>query len=265
MKRDDWIGLGASLGMHLVLGGLCALWATSRPQTPAPGALQLEVGTFAQGRPVQQAQAATEDQETPVSESTPPSSEASQDAAPNETPDSEAASEPSTPVNLPEQEASTGDEAPPEDPPAEAEQDASPTTDASASPAPEKQATQGEAASSESEGGEPTGQAAGASTGEAGTADEEDKAAPFNIEGLDRTRLYGPVPQYTEKVNATIKVEITVSPEGRVVGQRLRQKANPSLEREVMKALKQWRFNPLPAGAPQENQTGVVTVRFRLE
>lgn len=248
MTRDDWIGLGTSVGAHGALLLLFAFWSAGRPEVPVPGALQVELGAFAEGRPVQQA------------------------AAPPETPASEQDASPSTPVDLPEQQPPpAGDDPPPEDPPDE-QQDAAPVPDAStpdssavasaqAPAAPDTAATD----TSRAAGAEEAASTSGAATGEEGDADDEEKAAPFDIEGLDRTRLHGRLPQYTEKVNATIKVEITVSPQGRVVGQRLLQKANPSLERSVLEALRQWRFDRLPSGAPQENQTGVVTFRFRLE
>ena len=268
MTRDDWIGLGTSVGAHGALLLLFAFWSAGRPEVPVPGALQVELGAFAEGRPVQQAAAPPE---TPASEqdASPSTSEPTSSEAPRS---SSAAPEQSAPVDLPEQQPPpAGDDPPPEDPPDE-QQDAAPVPDAStpdssavasaqAPAAPDTAATD----TSRAAGAEEAASTSGAAAGEEGDADDEEKAAPFDIEGLDRTRLHGRLPQYTEKVNATIKVEITVSPQGRVVGQRLLQKANPSLERSVLEALRQWRFDRLPSGAPQENQTGVVTFRFRLE
>lgn len=266
MTHDDWIGLGTSVGAHAALLLLFALWSAGRPETPVPGAVQVEIGAFAEGRPVQQATAPAS---APASEQ-----DATQDApesAPSETSEpAPADQEQAAPVDLPEQqEAPPGDDPPPEDPPDE--QDAAPAPTAStpdsavasagAPATPDSAATD----TSRAAGAEEAASATGAATGEEGEGDDEEKAAPFDIEGLDRTRLHGRLPQYTEKVNATIKVEITVGPQGRVVGQRLLQKANPSLERSVVEALRQWRFDRLPNEAPQENQTGVVTFRFRLE
>ena len=284
MNRDDWIGLGTSVGVHLALALLCALLVAGRPEAPALGAVQLEIGAFAEGRPVQQSETRSEETEAETSRSAPAANE---EPSSEETPP-EAAPAQSTPVNLPEQEQTSGEEPPPEEPPSEPEEDAPPAQQASeerepaaqpseqeetsvSSEAPtenaaaEEGASQAESAEAEEESGEEAGETTGAASGEEGTGADEEEAAPFDIEGLDRTRLYGSMPQYTEKVNATIQVEITVSPQGRVVGQRLTQKANPSLERSVMEALRQWRFNRLPSGAPQVSQTGVVTFRFRLE
>jgi protein TonB len=72
------------------------------------------------------------------------------------------------------------------------------------------------------------------------------------------------LPQYTEQVNAVIRVRITVAPSGRVTRRIPLIKGNPGLEQAVMNALLNWRFNPLPPNAPQEEQTGVVTFRFQL-
>ena len=267
MARSDWIGLAASAAAHAALLLLFAFWSAGRPETPVPGALQVEIGAFAKGQPVEQA-AAPEDAPAPASDA----AQSAPEADPSE-PSSAASAEPeqATPVDLPEQQdAPAGEDPPPDDPPAEQEAAPAPvptsapdsaTTSARASAAADSAATDTSRAS-----GAPEATAAnGAAGGEEGDADDEEKAAPFDIEGLDRTRLHGRLPQYTEKVNATIKVEITVGPQGRVVGQRLLQKANPSLERSVLEALRQWRFDRLPSGAPQDNQTGVVTFRFRLE
>ncbi len=66
-------------------------------------------------------------------------------------------------------------------------------------------------------------------------------------------------------MNARIRVRITVNPDGRIVRRVPLLKGNPELEAAVMDALQQWRFNALPPGAPQENQTGTITFTFRLE
>jgi protein TonB len=74
-----------------------------------------------------------------------------------------------------------------------------------------------------------------------------------------------PLPRYAEKVNAVIRVRVTVDPQGRIVRRLPLMKGNPALEQAVMEALARWRFNALPPDAPQENQTGTITFAFRLE
>ena len=285
MTRNDWIGMGASVGVHATLLLVCALLTAGRPATPTLGALRLEVGAFADGRPVQQSESSAD---APASseetEQTPPdeASQQQQQQQPEQTQPRAASSEEGAPVDLPEQEEeSPGEEPPPEEPPDEADQETPPAPERASDAASDESASEENPSEREDsaeeppperstssagrEDGEQTDEASGNASGEQGSGSDEERASPFDIEGLDRTRLHGPLPQYTEKVNATIEVKITVNPQGRVIGQQIVRKANPSLERSVRKALRQWRFNRLPSGAPQETQTGVVTFRFRLE
>ena len=94
-------------------------------------------------------------------------------------------------------------------------------------------------------------------------AEDEQRTAPFNIEGLNRTTVYAPFPRNTETAKVDIKARITVNPQGRVTRIFFVQKGNPSLERAVRDALQRWHFNALPSNAPQVNQTGFVTFRFQ--
>lgn len=290
MTRNDWIGMGASVGVHATLLLVCALLTAGRPTTPTLGALRLEVGAFAEGRPVQQSESpadapgsSEETEQTPPDEADQQPAEAQPAQQQSEQMQPRAASsEEGAPVDLPEQEEeSPGEEPPPEEPPDEADQETPPAPERASDAASDERASEENpsepetsaeettpersASSAGREGGEQTSETTGNASGEQGSGSDEERASPFDIEGLDRTRLHGPLPQYTEKVNATIEVKITVNPQGRVIGQQLVRKANPSLERSVREALRQWRFNRLPSGAPQETQTGVVTFRFRLE
>jgi protein TonB len=82
---------------------------------------------------------------------------------------------------------------------------------------------------------------------------------------LDRVTLTAPTPpRSVVKENAIIRVRITVGPDGRVVRRIPLIKGNPRLEQAVMDVLERWRFNALPDNAPQKNQTGTITFRFRL-
>ena len=104
-----------------------------------------------------------------------------------------------------------------------------------------------------------------ATSGDEGTGTDEQRSAPFQIEGLNRVPVQAPLPAYREQVNAVIRVRIVVDPQGRIVQRIPLLKGNPALERSVMETLSTWRFNPLPPNAPQENQSGTITFRFRLE
>ena len=237
MRRNDWIGLASTLVLHGGLALLFAFLTASRPRPAQLGYVEVELGEFAPGQPVE----ATEQ----VEETTTP--EPQEEAPEPETEPEEAAEEPeSEPVNLPEEEQSEESVPPTEEKTTVPEAEAQPET--------EQQADQQEPSE------EP-----GDASGDPGTGTEEEAAAPYDIEGLDRDPERAPLPQYAEKVNARIRIQITVNPEGRIVRRVPLLKGNPKLEAAVMDALQQWRFNALPPGAPQENQTGVITFTFRLE
>ncbi len=93
-------------------------------------------------------------------------------------------------------------------------------------------------------------------------------AQPFTIEGkaAERSILTKVIPEYPEGVEkeATIRIRFTVLPDGRV-GQMIPiQKDYPRLEEITIRALKQWRFNPLPSGAEQSAVQGIITFRYEL-
>ncbi|HKJ66910.1 MAG TPA: energy transducer TonB [bacterium] len=91
---------------------------------------------------------------------------------------------------------------------------------------------------------------------------------PFSIEGqaAERSILNKVIPEYPAGVDkeATIRIRFTVLPDGRV-GQMIPiQKDYPRLEEITIRALKQWRFNPLPSGAEQSTVQGIITFRYEL-
>ncbi len=91
----------------------------------------------------------------------------------------------------------------------------------------------------------------------------------FTIEGdaADRTILNQTIPQYPKGLQreAVVKIRFTVLPDGRI-GQMLPlQKGDPRLEEITLEALRQWRFNPLPAGAEQKPVQGIITFRYELQ
>ncbi len=262
IERDDWYSIGTSLGVHVALIVLFAFLAAGNPPERQLGFIEVELGPYAEGRPVQEAE-----QESPM-EAEPTPAEEPPEAEP-QNPQPEPQPEPQQTVE--EEAARAVDLAEQAEPVEDEEQVETPETE---TVAPEEQAEaaeeeqpdpEAEASSQEASGGGTEGGETGAASGDEGEGAEEEEAAPFNIEGLNRDRLSGPLPRYTEQVNAVIKVRITVDPQGRVVRRLPLMKGNPSLERAVMEALTNWRFNALPANAPQENQTGIVTFRFRLE
>jgi len=238
MQTSDWIGLGVSVLLHGLLALLFAALTASSPPPRQLGYVEVEFGDFQAGQPVdateavETAAAPEDDTETPEPETEPE----------EETPEPE-----TQPVDLPEEESAPEETVPPEE-----EETEPPETE----PEPER-----DQAADEQEPSEDPGDA----EGDPGEGATEEASAPYNIEGLDRDPQFAPLPEYAEKVNARIRVRITVDPDGRVVRRVPLIKDNPELESAVMEALQRWRFNALPPGAPQENQTGTVTFTFRLE
>jgi protein TonB len=242
MERSDWIGLAASLALHLALLLLFGWLKASEPPPRQLGFIEVEFGRFAEGRPVRAVEATAPEATAPEAPEPPPEEEPPPEApAP--------AAEAPAPVDLPDQE-----------PPPDAPDEVPPTDEAAVPPEPQPDPPAEEAADP-TDADTPTG----ADSGTPGQGADEDQAAPYSIEGLNRDPVRAPLPRYAEKVNAVIRVRVTVDPQGRIVRRLPLMKGNPALEQAVMEALARWRFNALPPDAPQENQTGTITFAFRLE
>jgi protein TonB len=238
MDTSDWIGFGASVVLHALLALLFGVITASRPQPAQLGYVEVEFGEFSPGRPVEAAEEAPET--TTPEEPQEPQPEPEKEPEPETTPDPEPVEEPT--------EEPTSDETIP------------PTEEESTQPEPQEEQEQEQSAEEQEPSEEP-----GEQEGDPGTGATEDKSAPYNIEGLDRDPVFAPLPDYNANVSARIRVQITVDPQGRIVRRVPLIKGNPQLEASVMNALQRWRFNALPSGAPQEEQTGVITFTFRLE
>lgn len=249
MRKSDWYGLGTSLVLHLLLllgFGLMTLGVTE----PDPiGYLEVEFGPISSGRPVQKA----EENKPEIEDKPEPEPEKEEKASPPKE---------AKPVNLAQQEVEVQDE----------EKVSTPETE-TVSPVKQNNPEKVDKPEPKPEpkpvkpvGGGTTEGTTGETQGTQGTGEQEQKTAPYNIEGLDnRNALSAPLPAYTEKVNAIIKVRVTVDPQGRITQVFPLIKGNPNLERAVRDALQRWRFNPLPPNAPQESQTGTIQFVFRLE
>lgn len=238
MTTSDWIGAGISVGLHVLLALLFGALTASTPPPQQLGYVEVEFGEFQAGQPV--------DASEEVEEAAAPEDE-TETPEPDTEPEEEAAEPDNQPVDLPDEEEQPDETVPPEE-----EETEPPETE----PQPELDQAADEQEPSETPGD---------STGDPGEGATEEASAPYDIEGLDRDPQFAPLPEYTANVNARIRVQITVDPQGRIVRRVPLIKGNPSLEAAVMDALQRWRFNALPSGAPQENQTGTVTFTFRLE
>lgn len=109
---------------------------------------------------------------------------------------------------------------------------------------------------------------AAASDAEEGDAADDELQSPYELkwEGeLGRDPRVQPLPINRTNTDATITIRFEVNPDGSIGRTLPIQRMNPELEREVMRTLRNWRFNPLPSRVPQEAQWGTITFRFVVE
>ncbi len=101
-----------------------------------------------------------------------------------------------------------------------------------------------------------------------GTDADPVRSAPYQLEwegDINRSPVVQPLPGYVTDTEAVISVRFEVRPDG-TVGQLIPiRRANPELDREVLRTLRTWRFSRLPSNVPQESQYGTITFRFILE
>ncbi len=86
-------------------------------------------------------------------------------------------------------------------------------------------------------------------------------------DGGIRKKLSGSLPGYPEGANveAQIRIETVVTPEGTVRSLKPVQKGNTRLEEAAMSAVRLWKFEPLHKSTPQKDQVCVVTFNFLLK
>ena len=240
-KKNDWLGLGISMALHAGVLLAFAFLTVAQADSRQMGFVEVEFGPYAESRASEEIEVPEEPEDVP--ETPPPAPE---DARQVDLPDQPQPVADEDQVTIPEVE-----EISPE------RQD---SEEAAERPDPENEAPPVR----------PLGSAAPSAADETRSAEtgeglDDLTTAPFQIEGLNRDPAHAPLPAYRAQVNATIRVRITVDPQGRVVQRVLILKGDPALDKAAMDALQGWRFNPLPPSAPQEPQTGTVTFRFRLE
>ncbi len=252
MRKDDMYGLGASLALHLLLILAFGLMGMTASEPEPLGFIEVDFGPIAEGRPVQRAaedrpEVEAEPEPEPVEE------EPQEEVAPPEE---------AKPVELPDQPEEIIDEEQVQAPEAET---ISPTVQNEPAEANEPEPREEVKPLETQPLGGDTGGTTGDTEGTPGPGNSEQKTAPYdNIEGLENRRfLGGAKPAYTDLVNATIRMRITVGPSGRIIRSSPVRKGNPALERAIQEAFRSWRFNTLASNAP--NQNGIVTFRFRVE
>jgi periplasmic protein TonB len=243
MKNEDYKGLGVSLGVHVVLLLLFALVA-STPEPQQLGMVEVEFGPFELAQPAARA-------ETPR----PPPAQIRPEPQPQRpTP----APQPrrTEPVDLPTRRDATEPERVP--PPRPQPTPPQPQTQA------QPQRPTAQPAERDETGGTPEGRDGTTSaTGEIG--DAAARRAPFNIDGLDnRNLLASPLPR-NPGARGTSVIRVCVAPDGAVRNPiPAIRSGTPALDNAALAAVRQWRFNPLPPAAPQNEQCGRVTFTFTL-
>jgi TonB family protein len=92
--------------------------------------------------------------------------------------------------------------------------------------------------------------------------------SPWQIQwiGQNREVVRSVLPEYPEGIQREVQLQFrfAVTPAGEVTGITPLQKGDPALEEAALTALRQWKFQPLPAASPQSNQEAVITLRFRI-
>ncbi len=92
--------------------------------------------------------------------------------------------------------------------------------------------------------------------------------SPYQILWVGRNRDVVRVilPDYPAGIEREVQLRFrfSVTPAGEVTGIRPLQKGDPALEEASLTALRQWKFQVLPAASPQANQEAVITFRFRI-
>ena len=86
-------------------------------------------------------------------------------------------------------------------------------------------------------------------------------------DGGTRQKISGNLPTYPAGVNveAQIKIEAVVLPDGNVKSLKPAQKANTILEEAAMKEIRMWKFEPLRRSLPQREQRCLITFNFNLQ
>ncbi len=249
-KKDDWMSMGGSLVLHLALLLMLSLMMGAAAEETPVGFIEVDFGPFAEGRPVVNARPQPEDptpqpEEADLQEEQQPAVAPPEEVRPVDLPEQVVEIDDSEVIDIPEADTIAPDES-------QTEEDIVDDV-----PQPETETIQplGSGSLTDISGDQP---------GDAGESNEPERSSPFQIEGLNRAPVSTPLPVYSEQVNAIIQVRIVVDPRGRIIRRIPLLKGNANLEKAVMDALLRWRFNPLPANAPQENQTGQVTFRFTL-
>lgn len=269
IDKEDRFGFAITGVLHLVILMIALLYNVSFAVDNRPAYMEVTLGEFQSGTVAQQAEEQREDVATrpnpAEAEPEDPDPEITQPTETPQQPDEEA----TKPVDLTEQIEEIDDDEVIEtpdtdiiDPQANDVTEELEEIDVPPQTVEDEQVREGVTESGDVQG------ARGDVNVDQGTGSTPDRSAPYQLQwdgDLDRTPMQQPLPENRTNQEATIVVQITVDPEGRVINIRPIRRMNPELEREVMQTLRSWRFSRLPGSVPQEVQTGTITFRFVLD
>ncbi|MGB1374940.1 MAG: energy transducer TonB family protein [Rhodothermales bacterium] len=247
VRKEDRAGIAISMGLHVVVLVVLSLLTAAASDEQQMGFLEVEFGPLSEGRPVQQAP--MREQPEPEPEIEQEEEEQSPVAPPDEVKPVEL---PDSPLDAPDEEIVDAPESEviaPETSNTEEEQ-----VDEEAEPERDVVLPLGSGSLDPDQGEE---------SGDDGSSNQEQASAPFRIEGLNREPVNTPLPVFlSQNSDVRVTVRITVDPLGNVTQALPVRRGDPSQDREVLRVVRGWRFNPLPSTAPQEPQQGLITFVF---
>jgi len=98
---------------------------------------------------------------------------------------------------------------------------------------------------------------------------EEEGKQPYTIRGEIATRkiINKVIPKYPEGYNeeAEVVVRLTVAPNGTIIRKRIVKTGGKIFDEITLDALREWKFERLPASLPQNDQEGEITFVYKLK
>lgn len=268
ITKEESFGLGISATLHIALLVLFLLWVNLPEEQERYAFIEVTLGEFSDGAPAQQAERRVPDVATRPQPRPQPVPQPQPDPEPRpQTPVQQ--QEVAKPVQAPEQTVDIQTETVIETPPTPkidpTVKDPEPQPTEERQPDPVQNRDEVERRGSLVS-GDPTG-LRGDVNADQGTSHDRDRSAPYILDwdgDISRQAIQNPLPTYNSDVEAIITIRFTVKPDGTVGTIQPLRRTDPRLEDEVIRTLRAWRFNRLPANVPQIEQSGVITFRFVL-
>jgi len=268
ITKEEQFGLGISAVIHIVLLVLFLLWVNTPEEQERFAFIEVTLGEFRDGAPAQQAERRVPEVATRPQPRPQPVQQPQPDPEPQPQPPVRQ-QEVAKPVQAPEQtqdiQTETVIETPPTPKVDPTVRDPEPQPREERQPDPVQTRDEVERRGSLVS-GDPRG-LRGDVNADQGTSRDTDRSAPYILQwdgDISRQAVMNPLPTYNSDVEAVITVRFTVRPDGTIGTIQPLRRTDPALETEVIRTLRTWRFNRLPANAPQIEQSGVITFRFVL-